>query len=142
MKPLRFYPCLAVIVLIAGCVAPNQYKALETRVAMIEHDNSRRNALDQTNSSNLGQFKQQMEMSSKTSRENYAEIKYDIQQLKDGFHRIEGQLEEVRYKFGINGQERQGSLEKRLERLDNTISRNYEKVIAMEKHMGFETVLS
>lgn len=142
MKPLCFYPCLAAIVLLSGCVAPNQFEALETRVAVIEQNNSRRKALDQTTTNDLGNLKQQVDEFSKTTRENYAEVKYDIQQLKEDFHRILGQLEEVRYKFGINGQERQESLEKRLERLDNAISRNYEKVIALEKYMGFEPTVS
>jgi len=142
MKPLRFYLCLAAMVLMAGCVAPSQHEALETRVAVMEQNNSRRNALDQTNIDDLGHLKQQVDEFSKTTCENYAEVKYDIQLLKDSFHRIQGQLEEVRYKFGITGQERQGSLEKRLERLDNAISRNYEKVIALEKYMGFEPSVS
>nr|WP_321404091.1 tol-pal system protein YbgF [uncultured Desulfobacter sp.] len=138
MKPLFFYPCVAAVVLISGCVMPNQYDALETRVAVIEQNNSRRNRLDQTNTDDLGLIKQQMDAFSQTTRENYAEVKYDIQSLKEDFHRIQGQLEEVRYKFGLTGQERQDTLEKRLERLDNAISRNYEKVIALEKYMGFE----
>nr|WP_319395258.1 tol-pal system protein YbgF [uncultured Desulfobacter sp.] len=142
MKPLYFYPCLAVVVLITGCVAPNQYEALETRVAVIEQNNSRRNRLDQTNTDDLGLLKQQMDAFSKTTRENYAEVKYDIQLLKEDFHKIQGQLEEVRYKFGVTGQERRGTLEKRLDRLDNAISRNYEKVIALEKYMGFEPSVS
>jgi len=142
MKPLYFYTCLAAVILIAGCVAPNQYETLETRVAVIEQNNSRRNRLDQTNTDDLGLLKQQMDAFSQTTRENYAEVKYDIQLLKDDFHRIQGQLEEVRYKFGITGEERQGTLEKRLERLDNAISKNYEKVIALEKYMGFEPSVS
>ncbi len=48
----------------------------------------------------------------------------------------------MRYKSGINGQERQESLEKMLERLDNAVSRNYEKIVALEKHMGFEPSVS
>ena len=142
MSPLRFYPCLAAIVLMAGCVTPSQYEVLDTRVAVMEQNNSRRNALDQTNTDDLGHLKQLVEEFSKTTRENYAEVKYDIQQLKDDFHKIQGQLEEVRYKVGINGQESQESLETRLERLDNAISRNYEKVVALEKYMGFEPSVS
>jgi tol-pal system protein YbgF len=142
MNPLRFYPCLAAMVFIAGCVTPNQYEVLETRVAVIEQNNSRRNTLDETNTDDLGHLKQLVDEFSKTARENYAEMKYDIQQLKDDFHKNLGQLEEVRYKSGINGQERQESLEKMLERLDNAISRNYEKIVALEKHMGFEPSVS
>ncbi len=142
MNPLRFYSCLAAIVLLSGCVAPNQFEALETRVAVIEQDSGRRNALDQTNTNDFGHLKQQVDEFSKTTREDYAEVKYDIQQLKEDFHGIQAQLEEVSYKFGMNGQESQESLEKRLERLDNAISRNYEKVIALEKYMGFEPTAS
>nr|WP_320017262.1 tol-pal system protein YbgF [uncultured Desulfobacter sp.] len=123
-------------------MAPNQYEALETRMAIIEQNNSRRNALDQANTDDLGHLKQQVDAFSKTTRENYAEVKYDIQQLKDDFHKIKGRLEELQYTFGINGKERQESLEKRLERLDNAISRNYEKVIVLEKYMGFEPSMS
>jgi tol-pal system protein YbgF len=142
MNPLRFYPCLAAMVFIAGCVTPNQYEVLETRVAVIEQNNSRRNTLDETNTDDLGHLKQLVDEFSKTARENYAEMKYDVQQLKDDFHKNLGQLEEVRYKSGINGQERQESLEKMLERLDNAVSRNYEKIVALEKHMGFEPSVS
>ena len=142
MNPLRFYPCLAAMVFIAGCVTPNQYEVLETRVAVIEQNNSRRNTLDETNTDDLGHLKQLVDEFSKAARENYAEMKYDVQQLKDDFHKNLGQLEEVRYKSGINGQERQESLEKMLERLDNAVSRNYEKIVALEKHMGFEPSVS
>ncbi|EIM64548.1 tol-pal system protein YbgF [Desulfobacter postgatei] len=136
MNPLRFYLCLAAIVLISGCVTPNQYEVLETRVAVIEQNNSRRNTLDQTNTDELGHLKQLVDEFSKTARENYAEMKYDIQQLRDDFHKTQSQIEEV------SGQESQESLEKMLERLDNAISRNYEKIVALEKYMGFEPSVS
>ncbi|WP_289023124.1 tol-pal system protein YbgF [Desulfobacter postgatei] len=136
MNPLRFYLCLAAIVVISGCVTPNQYEVLETRVAVIEQNNSRRNTLDQTNTDELGHLKQLVDEFSKTARENYAEMKYDIQQLRDDFHKTQSQIEEV------SGQESQESLEKMLERLDNAISRNYEKIVALEKHMGFEPSVS
>lgn len=136
MNPLRFYLCLAAIVLISGCVTPNQYEVLETRVAVIEQNNSRRNTLDQTNTDDLGHLKQLVDEFSKTARENYAEMKYDIQQLRDDFHKTQSQIEEV------GGQKSQESLEKMLERLDNAISRNYEKIVALEKHMGFEPSVS
>ncbi len=130
------------MVSIAGCMTPNQYRTLETRVAVLEQENLRKKSLHQNGSDDFGQLKQQMDEFSKTTRENKAEIKYDIQQLKENFYKIQGQLEEVRYKFGINEQTNQESLQKKLDRMDSAISKNYEKVIAIEKYMGFEPSVS
>ncbi len=138
MGLLRFNLCIILLVITSGCIAPNQYDVLETRVAVIEQDNNRQNAMDKTNSDELEHLKEQVEGFSKITRENYAEVKYDIQQLKENFYRIQGQLEELRHKFGITDQAREESVEKRIDRLDSAISRNYEKLIALEKYMGFE----
>ena len=101
-------------------------------------ENSRQDAIDKSNADELENLKKQVEGFSKTTRENYAEVKSDIRQLKEQFYRIQGQLEELRHKFGITDQAREESVEKRIDRLDTAISRNYEKLIALEKYMGFE----
>ena len=138
MRQLRFYLCIAVLVLPLGCIGSNQYDVLETRVARIQQENSRQDAIDKTNADELETLKKQVEGFSKTTRENYAEVKSDIRQLKEQFYRIQGQLEELRHKFGLTDQVREESVEKRIDRLDTAISRNYEKLIALEKYMGFE----
>jgi tol-pal system protein YbgF len=86
-------------------------------------------------------FQRRLDVSAKLNRENYAEIKYDIQQMKVQFQQLEGLIEEISHNFGSINQTRQEELEKRLDRLDNAISRNYEKVINLEKYMGFEPTI-
>ncbi len=139
MKRLLFFMCMAFLV--AGCVAPDQYNVLESRVAAIERENNRQTSVQKNNAAaaqDLGQLKGELTESSKLSRENYAEVKYEIKQMKENFYRTEGLIEELRHNLGTSDQARQETLEKRLDRLDNAISRNFEKVIALEKYMGFE----
>lgn len=139
MKFFLFMACLAFLA--AGCVTPDQYSVLENRVAAIEMENNRLASAQVENVSagkDFEQFRQDMAASGKVSREAYAEVKYEIQQLKEKFHQIEGVIEELRHTFGVTAQARQDRVEKQLQRLDNAISRNFEKVIALEKYMGFE----
>ncbi|MDD9304218.1 MAG: tol-pal system protein YbgF [Desulfobacter sp.] len=138
-KSFLFYYCLfGLAVLVSGCVAPDQYQILENRIAAIERANNRQASLQKGKTVDLEKLAANLDQSSKSTRENYAEVKYDVQQLKEQFYRVQGQIEELQHHFGTNDQTRQESLEKRLERLDNAISRNFEKVIALEKYMGFE----
>ncbi|HCY84349.1 MAG TPA: tol-pal system protein YbgF [Desulfobacteraceae bacterium] len=137
----RFLCMVCFGLLVAGCVAPDQYKVLERRVAAIEMENNRLASAQRASASagkDLERIKGDLEDSSKTTRENYAEVKYEIEQLREKFYQIEGLIEELRHNLGTRGQARQESLEKELTRLDNAISRNFEKVIALEKYMGFE----
>ena len=138
MKRLWLYCSIMVVFLVAGCVAPDQYRMLESRVAAIEIENSRKATLDQGKTSDFDRLEKQMGASSKMTRENYAEVKYEIQQIKEQFYRLQGQIEEIQHKFGTSDQMRQEDLDKRIDRLDTAISKNFEKVIALEKYMGFE----
>jgi len=139
MRRILFFICMAFLV--TGCVAPDQYKVLESRVTAIERENNRQASIQKENvaaAQDLGQAKNELTESAKISRENYAEVKYEIKQMKESFYRMEGLIEELRHNLGTSDQVRQETLEKRLDRLDNAISRNFEKVIALEKYMGFE----
>ncbi|MCG8617841.1 MAG: tol-pal system protein YbgF [Desulfobacterales bacterium] len=137
----RFLFMVSFVFLVSGCVAPDQYKVLESRVAAIEMENNRLASAQRANASagdDLERIKGELETSSKSTRENYAEVKYEIEQLKEKFYQVEGLIEELRHNLGTSGQARQETFEKELTRLDNAISRNFEKVIALEKYMGFE----
>jgi tol-pal system protein YbgF len=135
MKKFLFFVCLGGVILFTGCVAPDQYQALEKRVAAIEMEGQQKNAQIQK------AFQQRLDVSAKVSRENYAEIKDEIQQVRAQFQQVEGKIEEINHNFGSRSQTRQEELEKRLDRLDNAISRNYERVINLEKYMGFEPTI-
>lgn len=139
MKKFLFFVCIGGAFLFTGCVAPDQYQSLERRVAAIEMEGQ------QGNTQNVAQpqdaVQQRLDESDKLSRENYAEIKDEIQQIKARFQQMEGKIEEINHNFGSSSQTRQEELEKRLDDLDNAISRNYEKVINLEKYMGFEPTI-
>ncbi len=141
----KFLLCMLGMILVSGCVTPEQYQLLENRLATLEKENTWQASARKERSSeksqvqaNLESFQLKLDDSSKVSRENYAEVKDEIQQIKLQFQQVEGLIEEINHNFGTNSQAHKEELEKRLERLDNAISRNYEKVISLEKYMGFE----
>jgi len=141
----KFLLCMLGMILVSGCVTPEQYQLLENRLTTLEKENTwqasarkeRSNEKSQVQE-NLESFQLKLDDSTKASRENYAEVKDEIQQIKAQFQQVEGLIEEINHNFGTNSQAHKVELEKRLERLDNAISRNYEKVINLEKYMGFE----
>lgn len=133
MKYSRFLVCLAAAFLVAGCVAPDQYQVLENRVAAIEAENGRK-----TSDGEIELLRKDLDAAVAAARENYADTKYELEQVKARFQRIEGMIDEIRHTFGSSDQVRQERLGLELERLDNAISQNYERVIALEKYMGFE----
>lgn len=141
----KFLLCVLGLILVSGCVTPAQYQLLENRLAAVEMDNNRQMFAQQERfhrnsqgQEGLESLELKLDTSTKVSRENYAEIKDEIEQLKTQFQRMEGLIEEIKHNFGTNRQVYQKELEKRLERLDNTISHNYERVINLEKYMWFE----
>lgn len=141
----NYFLCVLGMILISGCVTPDQYQLLENRIAAIEMENNRQTSVQKERSDKnfrvqeeLQNLQLKLDTSTKIGREHYAEIKDEIQQIKTQFQQVEGLIEEINHNFGTNSQAHREELEKRLERLDNAISRNYEKVLNLEKYMGFE----
>ncbi|PIE61040.1 MAG: tol-pal system protein YbgF [Desulfobacterales bacterium] len=138
MKPFLFYLTLPFFLLIAACVTQEQFLGLENRVAVMERENSRQAALQKNKAGVLDQLTSDVKQDAKSTRENYAELKYEVHQLKERFYQVQGQMEALQHTLGTHNKRRQEEFENRLERLDNAIAKNYEKVIAIEKYMGFE----
>ncbi|MBA3008762.1 MAG: tol-pal system protein YbgF [Desulfobacula sp.] len=136
MKKFLFFVCVGGVFLVSGCVSPDQYKLLENRIAVIENESQQEKSTKTSQAQETLQG--ELDNSAKISREEYADIKYTIQQMKTQFNQIEGKIEEINHNFGSNSKARQEELEKKLDRLDNAISRNYEKILKLEKYMGFE----
>ena len=137
------------IIFLSGCVEPSQFVALETKVAVLEMKNDRQlsehreklNAsalLSQQNQLKIETLEKRLSDSATISQEEYAELKYTIQTLKEGLQRLEGQIEEIKHGFAGDYQKNGGTMEEKIERLDQAISKNYERVIKLEKYMGFE----
>ena len=137
----------------SGCVESQKFNALENRLAALEMENNRQLARQNQNSKAAAVQNEQVQLKLKQeiddiekrldtghslTQEEYAEIKYDIQAIKEELQRLEGLIEEVNHNFQNYSQKDQERVEKKLERLDQAISKNYEKVIRLEKYMGFE----
>ena len=140
MKQIVFFLSLGLL-LVSGCVAPDQYQVLENRIAALEMENNR-NAAQYNDIATLdSQLKSDVDALAKQSasnQESYADIRYELAQIKERFQMVNGMIEELKFKLGNSSQEQQSSYEKELARLDNAISRNFEKIINLEKYMGFE----
>jgi len=149
MKHSYLFFSVLVFVFLSGCVEPAKFVALETKVAVLETENARQFSmhkekltesvsLSQQNQLKINALEKSLKDRSMMSQEEYAELKYTIQTLKEGIQKLEGQIEEIKHGFAGNGQKGGGTLEEKLERLDQAISKNYERVIKLEKYMGFE----
>lgn len=138
MRHFLFFSCLLSAFFLSGCVAPEQYQVLEQKIIALEQENSRREMRQKEEVAAFDQLRGRLDDDAKTTRENNAELKYEVQQIKEKFYRIQGQIEELQHNLGTSDRARQENVEKMLDRLDNAISKNYEKVMALEEHMGFE----
>jgi tol-pal system protein YbgF len=71
-------------------------------------------------------------------RENIADIKYELTRIQEEFGRLQGMIEEMGYRAGIAGADVNQDLGKRLDRIDNAVSRNHVRITRLETYMGFE----
>lgn len=138
---------LVTFLFLSGCVDTQQFIVLENRVAAIEMENNKE-LLKQRESSeasasqlnkNIDEIQGKLNQSHMLTQDEYAEMKYDIQTIREDIQRLQGLIEEINHQFEGKGQE---NVEQRIERLDQAISRNYEKVIKLEKYMGFEPTIA
>ncbi len=137
MKYSFFYMIVS-LALIAGCVPQDQFSTLDRRVAALEKNIINSQGDESENKDKLAQIEKRFQHDINSTREDYAEIKYEIGRIKEDIQRLEGVIEETNQKM-LNFTQTEGEdLEKTLERLDNAISKNYTKIIKLEKYMGFE----
>ncbi|MBU1344212.1 MAG: tol-pal system protein YbgF [Proteobacteria bacterium] len=153
MKTTYFFCSVIALLLFSGCVEPQKFAVLENRVAAMEMEKNRQltrqnektNELDVQNEQvqlklkkDLEGIEKRLDKSAGISQEEYAELKYDVQTIKEALQHLEGSIEEINHRFEAFSQKDKETTEKELERLDHAISKNYEKVIQLEKYMGFE----
>ena len=143
MRVTHFLYIVMALLFFLGCVEPQKFVILENRVAAIEMENNRQLPLHNEQNQvklkeNLDNLERRLSESHSISQEEYAELKYDIQTIKEDLRRVQGLIEEINHGFEKYSQKDRQGIEKTLERLDQAISRNYEKVIKLEKYMGFE----
>ena len=125
-----------------GCVENQRFVNLENRIAAMEMENTSQFSRQKLKADAIGSKIQQditnlekrFDQSNSISNEDYAELKYNIQTFKEDLQRLEGLIQEINHRVENENKD----LKKQLEQLDQTVSRNYEKVIRLEKYIGFE----
>ncbi len=144
MRTVLWISILAWLVL-SGCVATDQYRALENRVNALEMENTRlrtRQAGFDEQAEALASAVQDLEKSVQASdqdvRENIAEINQDLQQVHKRFGQLQGTVEETTFRLGHTDPESQTNLSQVLERMDRAVSRNHTRITRLETYMGFE----
>lgn len=148
MKSLNLCCLIFVGILVSGCVEPQKIAVLENRIAAIEMENARNlSQLQEVSETKQQQEKLQKDLDSVqkrldeaplVTRETYAEMKYDLQLLKKDSQTLEGRIGEMKHALSQISNQEGTPYEVQIERLDQAISKNYEKIIKLEKYMGFE----
>jgi tol-pal system protein YbgF len=119
-----------------GCVESQKFVALENRVAAMEMEKKKQLTAQSEKDKELETIQEKVKEGIRP--EDYADMKYDIKILKENNQRFENALEEINHNLGNYSKKDREELEKRVERLDNAISRNYEKLVEVEKYLGLE----
>ena len=149
MRKIHYLLLGLVCVCLTGCVESSSFTALENRVAAIEMENSRKLSrqleLSQESenqaanlAASISAIEKQFEDSPMAKQEVYAEMKYDIDSIKANLQRLEGNIEELKHYLQLETAGDSTPVETQINRLDQAISRNYEKILQLEKYMGFE----
>jgi len=149
MRIKHLFCIVIVLPLISGCVESQNFTALENRVTAMEMENNRQLSKQKQRSDeivlklqqNLENLEKRIGSNHNFSQEEYAELQYNIKTFKENFQRLEGLIQEINFKFEKYSQKDMEGLGKQLEQLDHAISKNYEKVIRLEKYMGFEPTI-
>ncbi|MCP4023340.1 MAG: tol-pal system protein YbgF [Desulfobacteraceae bacterium] len=126
------------LVLVSGCVAPDQVSVLDQRVATLENKLMIKEGDSVEHKDRISLIEKRVQEDISSSQEKYAELKYEIDLLKGNMQRLENVIGELNQKMVNSSDEDSESLEKTIDTLDNAISKNYEKIIILEKYMGFE----
>ncbi len=140
---------LAGTLFMTGCVSTDQIQILENRVTSLEMENNRQisknkekqkrdEEINRQVSEIVDELKPRVGRNETAIHEKYAETMSLIEGLRLEVQRLKGIIEETNYNVQQAGQQDRQSVEKTLERLDNAITKNFEKLTALEKYMGFE----
>jgi tol-pal system protein YbgF len=149
MKHMFLLGCVLALFFLTGCVTPEQYQILENRVNALEMDNNRQMAFQAefgrkqaALASTIGALEKKLQSEDQDFRENIADIKYELTRAQEDYGRLQGMIEELGHQFGAAGHGMHQDLGKRLDRIDNAVSRNHVRITRLETYMGFEPTAS
>ena len=135
-----FAGCLAVM---SGCVADQDMVILENRVNSLEIDNARHLEKQKTYDRKLNkefvEIAGRIGTSDQMTREKYAEINASLVEFQDQIRALTGRMETLEFMISKDGGDGAAvTASNELKRLDNAITRNYQRLMALEAHLGME----
>ncbi len=135
----------SVLLILSGCAMHADVLLLDDRLTYIEEHY---NALDkklQKLSAQMDDFKEKGDRKDQTFRNQYAELRAMRNKIREEIQLLNGQLEEIDYLVKKQVKTVEGtknSEEKKIERLDNTATGNTDRIVRLEKYLGFEPSVS
>lgn len=139
MKHYCWMGMIAGLLLTAGCVETQDFVILENRVSALEMDNVRHLEQQRSAKETLPRIQAKMTETQQLTREKYAEIKAMNGQLREEIRALEGRVEAAEFMLSKVGPPSASPMVSTdLQRLDNAITRNYQRILALETHLGFE----
>lgn len=143
MKQIIFlFFSICMILQLSGCVTSTDFIALENRVASLEMENARHIKKEKEYYKKLGsafaELEKDLKVKGTSSREKYADIKSDIDKLKNEMRILTGSIEESEHRLSQYGETAIQDEKKSFKRIDNAVSKNYQRLIRLENYMGFE----
>ncbi len=131
--------CLTVM---SGCVADQDMVTLGNRVNSLEIDNARHLEKQKTYDRKLNkefvEITGRLGTNDQMNREKYAEVKSLLAGLQDEIRALTGRMETLEFLIARDGGDATANASGELKRLDNAIARNYQRLIALETHLGLE----
>jgi tol-pal system protein YbgF len=133
---------LGFLALLSGCVSDQDMVTLKNRVYSLEMDNARHLEKQKTYDRKLNkefvEITGRVGASDRMTREKYAEIKALLDGFRDEIRTLTGRMETLEFLIARDEGGATATASNELKRLDAAISRNYQRVMALEAHLGME----
>ena len=133
---------LGLLAVVSGCVSDQDMVVLNNRVHSLEMDNARhlekQKTYDQKLNKEFAEITGRVGTNDRMTREKYAEINALLDGFRDEIRVLTGRMETLEFLIGRDGGAPTATASNELKRLDIAISRNYQRVMALEAHLGME----
>ena len=133
---------LGFLALLSGCVSDQDMVTLKNQIHSLEMDNARhlekQKYYDQKLNKEFVEITGRVGTTDRMTRENNAEIKALMDGFRDEIRALTGRMETLEFLIARDGGGATATASKELKRLDAAISRNYQRVMALETHLGME----
>ncbi len=112
---------------------------IENRLAALEMENTREAKREKKQSKKIAELVKKTENTAELSRENHASLNAELDTVRSQMRRLKGMVEAYEHKLKtISRKEEKAQENQQLENMAGRIERNTERIVALEKYMGFE----